>query len=220
MSNPNSHILPRFPRTLPLTDNSWAPELAIVNLDRLQDWIDQGRINPNKPITVRELAQSRCIHGVKDGVKLLARGATHPDGRPILSQPLQIVVSRASAAAIDAVEHAGGSIVTRYYTRHAIRRILDGRTDPYVSRAWDSDQYRIGMGTDAQLQKGNGFQYRLPDPTSRKDIEYYRDPAHRGYLSHLVGEEETPSLFFLAPSAAKWKKTTDSEQEVAENRVW
>ena len=47
--------------------------MSPVNLDRVQSWVDQGRLDPLKPITVKELVQSRCIHGVKDGVKLLAR---------------------------------------------------------------------------------------------------------------------------------------------------
>lgn len=47
--------------------------MSPLNLDRLQQWIDQGRIDPSKPITMKELHQSRCLHGVKDGVKLLAR---------------------------------------------------------------------------------------------------------------------------------------------------
>jgi hypothetical protein len=49
-------------------------EMSPVNLDRIQSWIDQGRIDPNVPITMKELAKSRCLHGVKrHGVKLLAR---------------------------------------------------------------------------------------------------------------------------------------------------
>lgn len=47
--------------------------MSPLNLDRLQQWIDQGRIDPSRPITMKELHQSRCLHGVKDGVKLLAR---------------------------------------------------------------------------------------------------------------------------------------------------
>ncbi|KAI5286162.1 YmL10, partial [Ascosphaera atra] len=183
---------------------------------RIQQWIDMGRIDPKKPITVRELHRSRCIHGAKDGVTLLGGG-----GPAALKQPLQIVVSRASASAIAAVEKAGGSLVTRYYTPTAIKRILQGKTPPFASVAWDSETYKVGMGEDIPRIKGAGFQYRLPDPTRREDIEYYRDPAHRGYLSHLVKEGETPSLFFLAPDAAKkfsGKKT--SGKELKENRLW
>ncbi len=43
------------------------------------------------------------------------------------------------------------------------------------------------------------WQNRLPDPVSRKAIEYYRDPAHRGYLSYQVGQGQGPSLFFKTP---------------------
>ncbi|KAI5286108.1 hypothetical protein KEM54_000061 [Ascosphaera aggregata] len=195
-------------------ENIFAPDLATVNLDRLQQWIDLRRINPQKPITVRELFHSRCIHSAKSGVKLLANG-----GKDVLKQPLQIVVSRASQQAIEAVEAAGGTIVTRYYTQTAIRRIKQFKTPPYASIAWDNEQYHIGMGQDKPLVKGEGFQYRLPDPTKRSDIEYYRDSAHRGYLSHLVGEGETPSLFFLAPDAGKKQRTTTkSEKKLGENR--
>ena len=49
-------------------------EMSPINLDRIQSWIDQGRLDPSKPITMKELAKSRCLHGVKrHGVKLLAR---------------------------------------------------------------------------------------------------------------------------------------------------
>ncbi|KAI5290847.1 YmL10 [Ascosphaera acerosa] len=202
-------------------DNIFAPDMATVNLDRLQQWIDMGRINPTKPITVRELLHSRCIHNVKDGVKLLGGGGTGDGAAGTLKQPVQIVVSRASQQAIAAVEAAGGTIVTRYYTATAIRRIVQFKTPPFASLAWDHEQYKIGMGADRPRVKGEGFDYRLPDPTKRADIEYYRDPAHRGYLSHLVGEGETPSLFFLAPeAAAKHRKTTQSEKKLGENRVW
>ena len=43
-----------------------------LNVNRLQEWIDQGRLDTSKPITIKELHESRCLHGVKDGVKLLA----------------------------------------------------------------------------------------------------------------------------------------------------
>ena len=40
---------------------------------------------------------------------------------------------------------------------------------------------------------------------STRDLrnEYYRDPAHRGYLSYMVKEGESPSLFFKKPGEAK-----------------
>ena len=44
-----------------------------MNLDRIQHWIDQGRLkcSPDAPITAKELLLSGCIHSVHDGVKIL-----------------------------------------------------------------------------------------------------------------------------------------------------
>ena len=188
--------------------------MSPINLDRIQSWIDQGRLDPSKPITMKELNDSRCLHGVKDGVKLLARGAQE------LRTPINVIVSRASAAAISAIEAAGGSVTTRFYTPFSIRRVLKGQTDPIVSLG--SSNVNASAQTGDQAKR---FQYRLPDPTSRKDMEYYRDPAHRGYLSHLVPEGHGPSLFFKTPGTgrAPLKKSSGSSRAGAakgDNKLW
>jgi len=48
-------------------------EYAAVNVDRLQHWVDQGRLvsTSEQPITARELLLSGCVHDVKDGIKIL-----------------------------------------------------------------------------------------------------------------------------------------------------
>ena len=53
--------------------NVFSLEMSRLNLDRVQTWIDQGRLDPSQRITLKELCASRCLHGIKDGVKLLAR---------------------------------------------------------------------------------------------------------------------------------------------------
>lgn len=54
--------------------HSFKVEMSPINLDRIQSWIDQGRLNADQPITMKELAKSRCLHGVKrHGVKLLGK---------------------------------------------------------------------------------------------------------------------------------------------------
>jgi large subunit ribosomal protein L15 len=198
--------------------------MSPINLDKIQDWINQKRIDPTQPITVKELSATRAVHGVKDGIKLLGRGADQ------LTTPINIVVSRASTSAIAAVEALGGTVTTRFYTKYALHRIKQGKTAPYVSLRWDPAALnnpalnQVGMGSDpAERIKGMGFQYRLPDPTSRKDIEYYRDPAHRGYLSHMVGEGETPSLYHRIPKAdAGVRRPAGQEKKtvVGEDRLW
>ncbi|KAL2820789.1 ribosomal protein L18e/L15P [Aspergillus granulosus] len=246
--------------------NHFTPELAIANLDRIQEWIDQGRLDPTKPITIRELAKSRCIHNPKEGVKLLLNSArptpvipkwkknkTPPpknapvtpepepeveaaETQPTLKQPIHIVVSRASASAIAAIEAAGGSVTTRYYTKSAIRSIMQRESHPFFSAAWDSQsataefnataglefpaEKKGGLETERTIMQAGGFKYRLPDPTGRRDIEYYRDPAHRGYLSHLLRPLEGPSLFFVSPIERKSAAGVKKEKVLPENRLW
>ncbi|KAK4965215.1 hypothetical protein LTR28_003517 [Elasticomyces elasticus] len=215
-------------------ENHLSLDMSPINLTRIQAWIDNRRLDPTQPITLRELAHSRCLHGVKDGVKLLARGARD------LRTPINIVVSRASAAAIEAVEKVGGTVVTRYYSKPAIGRILRGETDPIVSlqtqiakttaagstmpEAEAAAELR-GEDVSEVVAEAKKYRYRLPDATGRKDLEYYRDPAHRGYLSYLVGEGQGPSLFFKTPGVGRFsrkKVVAKGGKSVVkgENRVW
>ncbi|KAF2185857.1 ribosomal protein L15 [Zopfia rhizophila CBS 207.26] len=224
-------------------------EMSPINLDRIQSWIDQGRLDPSKPITMKELNDSRCLHGVKkDGVKLLARNAD------TLKTPINIIVSRASASAIARIEALGGTVTTRFYSPTCIPRILRGETHPAISI--QSPPSLISLATpqtnyfsaarrtltetlsnkDAPQEAKNEavrtvlerlskrFKYRLPDATSRRDIEYYRDPAHRGYLSYKVKEGESPSLFFKVPGEAKDRRRQEARRKAskdsAENRIW
>lgn len=227
---------------------SLSADLAPINLPRIQSWIDQGRIDPTRPITIRELADSRCIHQTREGAKLLAHGiAESPSPSPsgsssslgILKQPVHIVVSRASEKAIKAVEDVGGSVTTRYYTPAAIKRIMKREMHPFISSAWTKDsgsgELLRAAGVDSpdsstegeakkisegQVMKAMGFKYRLPDPTARRDIEYYRDPAKRGYLSHLLRPMEGPSLFFRSPLERKSSVGVQKEKVLPENRLW
>lgn len=179
-----------------------------LNLSKVQDWIAQGRLDPTRPITIRELLQSRCVSNVRDGVKFLAKS-----NAPI-SVPINVIISRASASAIAAIEAAGGSVTTRYYTPFAIKRIRQGKMDPINSLLSE-----IKEGKEEEKKE---WYNRLPDPTSRKDIEYYRDPAHRGYLGHMVPEGHGPSLFYKTPGTGKVaaRKSVKAKSVAGENRIW
>ncbi|KAI1477322.1 hypothetical protein K445DRAFT_321625 [Daldinia sp. EC12] len=192
--------------------NMLAPVMSEVNLNKLQDWIDAGRIDPTKQITPKELVESNLVGTIKDGIKLLARGAD------ALKQPIDIVVSRASAAAIEAVEKAGGKIMTRYYTKQAIKRLVGGKS-VHTVKPLPTGPDHVQPVLEELRQKG--FSYRLPDPTSRWDLEYYRDPAHRGYLSHTLKPGESPSLYFKVPPAKilkQEKKQKGTTQE--DTKLW
>ncbi|TKX22080.1 putative 54S ribosomal protein L10 [Elsinoe australis] len=203
-------------------ENPLSKELEPLNISRLQHWISTGRLNPSQPITIKDLISSRCLSRVKDGVKLLARS----DGSDAaaLSTPVQIIVSRASASAISAVEKAGGQVLTRYYSKSSLTRVLKGEAHPFYSL---QSQPLEGAPEEAQEQvrsEAERFKYRLADPSGRKDIEYYRDERHRGYLSHLVPQGEGPSLYFKVPGrpqedGAKKVKKAKGPAKV-DNRLW
>ncbi|CAK7268054.1 YmL10 [Sporothrix epigloea] len=170
--------------------NHRADVMSEVNLDRLQAFIDAGRIDASKPITPIELIQSGLVGTVRDGIKILARG------KEGLTTPVHLLVSRASAGAIDAIEAVGGTVTTRYFTKQSIKWLLEGKSEitdkPLPVGAEHVETAVAKMRAAPHLR-------RLPDPTSRWDIEYYRDPAHRGYLSHQLQPGESPSLYFKVP---------------------
>ncbi|WFD02380.1 YmL10 [Malassezia obtusa] len=141
--------------------NSHAKNFAPLNVDRLQYWIDQGRLNPAEPITIRELYESRCIHRVRDGVKLLGDGSGH------LKTPVHLVVSRASQSAIRAVEEAGGSIVCRYYNATSLRALIK-------PQKW--------------LLKNKPLPH-FADPVSKRELLWYSSPNNRGYLALRDAQE-------------------------------
>lgn len=77
-------------------------EFSEINLGRLQKAIDEKRIDASKPINAELLQSVGLIGKIYDGVRLLARGE--------ITAKVSIEVVGASAAAIAAVEKAGGSV--------------------------------------------------------------------------------------------------------------
>src|SRR5579875_764381 len=82
--------------------NPMRKEYAILNLGALA----AGRLDAGQPITEASLREAGLVRSRKvAGVRLLAKGS--------ISVPVQITVSGASAAAVAAVEKAGGSVSTK-----------------------------------------------------------------------------------------------------------
>jgi hypothetical protein len=148
-----------------------------------------------------------------DGIKLLARG------KESFSAPIDILVSRASEAAISAIEQAGGKIVTRYYTKQSIQRLIKGESISTSTPLPTGPEHVEAVLEEARKRP---FFYRLPDPTSREDIEYYRDPAHRGYLSHMLQPGESPSLYFRVPGPKRKapQATVETKKDEDEDRIF
>jgi large subunit ribosomal protein L15 len=83
--------------------NIFRQEHAVVNLGRLQQAVEAGKLDPKATVGREALKAAGLVNKVGAGVKLLAKGE--------LKQPLTIEVDRASKSAIDAVEKAGGKVV-------------------------------------------------------------------------------------------------------------
>ena len=92
-------------------------DMQPLNLDKLQRWIDMGRIKPkdNEMLTMRDFLESGLVSRVKDGVKLLAKNKSD------LRTPVHLEVSRASEGAIASVEAAGGTVTCVHFNRLALR---------------------------------------------------------------------------------------------------
>ncbi|MEO5338191.1 MAG: 50S ribosomal protein L15 [Magnetospirillum sp. WYHS-4] len=82
--------------------NIFAKDFAVVNTGRLQQAVDDGRLDAGKPVNASVLAAAGLVGRVRDGVRLLAKGG--------ITAKLTIEVAGASKAAVAAVEKAGGSV--------------------------------------------------------------------------------------------------------------
>jgi large subunit ribosomal protein L15 len=77
-------------------------DYQVVNVGRLQKAVDAGALDAKKAITVETLVEAGVVGKVVDGVRLLAKGE--------LKAKLDITVTGASKAAVEAVEKAGGKV--------------------------------------------------------------------------------------------------------------
>lgn len=77
-------------------------EYNLVNLGRLQRSIDEGKLDVTQEIHAETLKRAGLIRDNAHPVKLLGQGE--------LKSPVKIAVDKASKAARDAVEKAGGTV--------------------------------------------------------------------------------------------------------------
>jgi large subunit ribosomal protein L15 len=85
-------------------NNPFAKKLVEVNLWRIAQAIDAGKLDAKKPVDAAALLAAGVIRRERDGVRLLGEGE--------LKTKLDITVYSASASAAKAVEAAGGTLTT------------------------------------------------------------------------------------------------------------
>ena len=79
-----------------------ARDLNEVNLGRIQEAVDAGKLDAGAPITVDALVAAGVLSKARDGVKVLGTGE--------LKAKLAFEVAGASKSAREAIERAGGSV--------------------------------------------------------------------------------------------------------------
>jgi large subunit ribosomal protein L15 len=89
-------------------NNIFAKRYNELNLGRIQEAVDSGRLDGKKPITIEALKLAGLIKSACDGVRLLGHGE--------LKAKLAFEITGASASAIKAVEAAGGSVTLKSIT--------------------------------------------------------------------------------------------------------
>ncbi|MCJ2007691.1 50S ribosomal protein L15 [Methylobacterium sp. J-092] len=94
-------------------NNLYSTDLNEVNLGRVQQAIDAGKLDKTATVTVEALVQAGIIARLRDGVKLLGVGE--------LTAKVAFEVTRASKSAVEAVEKAGGSVVVAYGAGVSVR---------------------------------------------------------------------------------------------------
>ena len=77
-------------------------KFAVINLGLIQKFVDEKKLDASAAITEEALVASGLVRRVLDGVRVLAKGE--------ITAKLNLEVTGASKAAIDAVEKAGGSL--------------------------------------------------------------------------------------------------------------
>ncbi|MBM3550574.1 MAG: 50S ribosomal protein L15 [Alphaproteobacteria bacterium] len=82
--------------------NPFSVDYNEVNLGRIQQAVDAGKLDANAPVTLDALLAAGVVAKPRDGVKILGQGE--------LKAKLAFEVAAASKSAVAAIEGAGGSV--------------------------------------------------------------------------------------------------------------
>ncbi|MDR4305252.1 50S ribosomal protein L15 [Chelatococcus sambhunathii] len=82
--------------------NLFAKDLNEVNLARLQQAVDAGKLDAGRPVTEETLIEAGVLSKKRDGVKVLGRGE--------LKTKLDLEVYAVSKSVADAIEKLGGKV--------------------------------------------------------------------------------------------------------------
>src|SRR5947209_7902401 len=93
--------------------NPFSTDYNEVNLGRVQQAVDAGKLAPGEPVTIEALVAAGVCSKPRDGVKLLGSGE--------ISAKLSFEVAAASRSAVAAIEKAGGSVTLLAASTEAVQ---------------------------------------------------------------------------------------------------
>ena len=112
--------------------NIFRKDYRVVNLGRLQQAVDAKKLDAGKTVTEDALVESGVIKSKRDGVRILAKGQ--------INAKLEIEVSGASKAAVEAVEKAGGKL--------AVMAPVNGKSDAPKKKAAVAEETPVAETED------------------------------------------------------------------------
>lgn len=167
----------RFNRAKPLTK---------VNLRDIAYAVEKKRIDPTQTITINDLYNAGVMKKCDYGVKLLARGA---EKLGHLGLALDLEVSDASEAAVQAVKELGGSVKAVYNTKQTLRRSLQ-------PHKYHKKEVRTPMPPPKKVLKLEALKEK------GLEVDYPTAPWFEEYKQQKIAEAE----------AAAKRKLTDGEK--------
>ncbi|TPX56378.1 hypothetical protein PhCBS80983_g04589 [Powellomyces hirtus] len=94
------------------------PRYTRLYLDTLQHFVETGKLDASKKITIKELVESKAVGKIKDGVVLLGKGGE------FFNHKIDIEVTRVTQPAIKLIEQLGGTATSVYHGKEALKAIL------------------------------------------------------------------------------------------------
>jgi large subunit ribosomal protein L15 len=128
--------------------NIFAKKYNELNLGRIQEAVDSGRLDGKKPITIEALKEAGLIRRAKDGVRLLGQGE--------IKGKLAFEVTGASASAIKAVEAKGGTVTLKSITGREVPAADKIKADKTAAKRAAKAAPKGGKKAKGEAQEAEG----------------------------------------------------------------
>lgn len=188
-------------------------DLNELKLTRIQEFYDKGKLDflkEGETLTMKDMKDCGLITGsMKDGVSIL--GGANDKKTNEYNLKFKIEATKATTSAMEIIKKAGGEFVSVYYSRN-----LGFRS--HHSPNW--------------FLENKGYIPIRASPISRRDIQFYSNPAKNGYLTNsdyvkqiTIGGNKSKkvvkktALDLEVEAASKIKSTIAAPKSFANNKI-